>query len=246
MELFYTSNVSGSRAVLDSEESTHCIRVLRHREGDMISVIDGRGSLLDCRIEKCDRQETILEVTGRKENFGGHDYNLEMAVAPTKNMERYEWFMEKATEIGFDELTFLSCRFSERKVVKTERIDKILVAAMKQSHKAFKPVLNGMEDFRRFVARDFPGQKFIAHCYDESDIEGRGVGAEEKTMDGGKPFLLDVLDATQDTLVMVGPEGDFSVEEVRLALQHGFRPVSLGRSETGGSRSGNLPIAEVL
>ena len=118
MELFYTSNVSGSRAVLDSEESTHCIRVLRHREGDMISVIDGRGSLLDCRIEKCDRQETILEVTGRKENFGGHDYNLEMAVAPTKNMERYEWFMEKATEIGVDSIVPVICDRSERRAVK--------------------------------------------------------------------------------------------------------------------------------
>ncbi len=215
---------------LPADEAAHCLRVLRLQVGDEIWVTDGKGRC--CRAEivadggkRC--RFRIVEEEPLPREWTSH---LHLAVAPTKNIDRMEWLAEKATEIGFDELTFLDCRYSERKVVKTERIDKILVAAMKQSHKAFKPVLNGMEDFRRFVARDFPGQKFIAHCYDESDIEGRGGGAEEKTMDGGKPFLLDVLDAAQDTLVMVGPEGDFSVEEVRLALQHGFRPVSLGRS----------------
>ena len=124
----------------------------------------------------------------------------------------------------------MDCRYSDRKVVKTERIDKILVSAMKQSHKARKPLLNEMEDFKRFVARPFAGQKFIAHCYDEADVAGVAKASEDKAMDGGKPFLLDELDAGQDALVLVGPEGDFSIDEVRLAQAHGFRSVSLGRS----------------
>lgn len=141
-----------------------------------------------------------------------------------KEQRPVEWLAEKATEIGFDELSFLNCRFSERKAVKTERIDKILVSAMKQSHKVFKPVVHDMEAFRSFVTRDFSGQKFIAHCYEESDVE------DGEVPEGGKPFLLDVLEVGQDALVLVGPEGDFSVDEVKLALAHGFRSVSLGRS----------------
>lgn len=134
-------------------------------------------------------------------------------MAPTKNMDRTEWLAEKATEIGFDELTFLNCRFSERKVIKTERIQKILVSAVKQSLKARLPRLNEMTDFHHFVKQPFTGQKFIAHCYE-----------------GEKPLLKDVLKRGEDALVLIGPEGDFSEEEVRLAVEQGFRPVSLGRS----------------
>jgi 16S rRNA (uracil1498-N3)-methyltransferase len=134
-------------------------------------------------------------------------------MAPTKNMDRNEWFAEKATEIGFDELTFLNCRFSERKVIKAERIEKILVSAIKQSLKANLPVLNEMTDFDKFISRDFPGQKFIAHCYE-----------------GEKPLLKDVLRKGEDAVVLIGPEGDFSPEEVEKALSKGFQPISLGKS----------------
>ena len=134
-------------------------------------------------------------------------------MAPTKNMDRTEWFAEKATEIGFDELTFLNCRFSERKVIKTERIQKILVSAIKQSLKARLPRLNEMTDFNKFVRQPFNGQKFIAHCYE-----------------GEKPLLRDVSKRGQDALVLIGPEGDFSEEEVKTAVAQGFQPVSLGRS----------------
>lgn len=127
--------------------------------------------------------------------------------------DRTEWFAEKATEIGFDELTFLNCRYSERKVIKTERIEKILVSALKQSLKATKPILNEMTGFDKFIAREFAGQKFIAHCYE-----------------GEKPLLKDVLCPGEDALVLIGPEGDFSEEEVAKALAAGFRPVSLGKS----------------
>ena len=124
-----------------------------------------------------------------------------------------EWFVEKATEIGFDELTFLNCRYSERKVIKTERIEKILVSAVKQSLKATKPVLNEMTDFNKFITRDFEGQKFIAHCYE-----------------GDKPLLKDVICPGEDALVLIGPEGDFSEEEVKKAIANGFQSISLGKS----------------
>ena len=134
-------------------------------------------------------------------------------MAPTKNMDRTEWFAEKATEIGFDELTFLNCRYSERKVIKTERIHKILVSAIKQSLKARLPRLNEMTEFNRFVRQPFSGQKFIAHCHE-----------------GEKALLKECLQRGEDALVLIGPEGDFSEEEVREALAQGFRPISLGPS----------------
>ena len=128
-------------------------------------------------------------------------------------MDRNEWFAEKATEIGFDELTFLNCRFSERKVIKTERISKILVSAIKQSLKARLPKLNEMTDFHTFIQQDFEGQKFIAHCYE-----------------GEKKQLKEALTPGEDALVLIGPEGDFSEEEVQKAIEHGFVPISLGKS----------------
>ena len=128
-------------------------------------------------------------------------------------MDRIEWFAEKATEIGFDELSFINCRFSERKIIKTERIEKIVVSAVKQSLKARKPIVNEMIPFDKFVKNPFVGDKFIAHCYE-----------------GEKPLLKDLLSRDNDTLVLIGPEGDFSKEEVELALANGFRPISLGKS----------------
>lgn len=213
---------------LPADEAAHCLRVLRLQPGDEVHLTDGRGrfctaSLTETSGKRC--RFSVLDVQQPPKEWQGR---LHLAVAPTKNIDRMEWLAEKATEIGFDELSFLHCRFSERKAVKTERMDKILVSAMKQSHKTFKPVLNDVEAFRTFVARDFGGQKFIAHCYDEADVAPQGADAAAAC--GGKPFLLDVLDARQDAVVMVGPEGDFSVDEVRMALEHGFRSVSLGRS----------------
>lgn len=228
---FYAPDASRSDE-LPEEEAAHCIRVLRLQTGDEIHLTDGCGHFYRAEITTVTNKRCyfkILEAQAPEKEWNGH---LHLAVAPTKNNDRIEWLAEKATEIGFDELSFLNCRFSERKTVKTERIDKILVSAMKQSHKVFKPVLHDMEAFKTFLFRDFGGQKFIAHCYDEADITGCGGARtdEGKTMDGGKPFLFDVLDADGEAVVLVGPEGDFSVDEVRMALEHGFRSVSLGRS----------------
>lgn len=212
MHTFYTPDIAVSQE-LPEEEAAHCLRVLRLTTGDEVLLTDGKGFFYKAMIDSISGKRChvkLLEKTEQEPLWRGH---LHLAMAPTKNIDRTEWLVEKATEIGFDELTFLNCRFSERKVVKNERIEKIVVSAVKQSLKARKPVVNGMMDFAKFVRQDFAGQKFIAHCYE-----------------GEKPFLRDVLDADADALVLIGPEGDFSQEEVKQAEAAGFRSVSLGRS----------------
>lgn len=212
MHTFYTPDIA-VKAELPEEEAAHCLRVLRLTVGDEVMLTDGKGFFYKAVIDsiagkRC--QVKIVETISQERLWKGH---LHLAMAPTKNIDRTEWFAEKATEIGFDELTFLNCRFSERKVIKTERIEKIVVSAVKQSLKAWKPKVNDMIGFDKFVKRSFDGQKFIAHCYE-----------------GEKPLLKDVLDSQKDAVVLIGPEGDFSREEVALAESCGFQPVSLGKS----------------
>ena len=212
MHVFYTPDIQ-NRAELPAEEAAHAIRVLRLQAGDEVTLTDGKGNFYRAEISVASNKRclvNILETQPQEPLWQGH---LHIAMAPTKNMDRTEWFAEKATEIGFDEVTFLNCRFSERKVIKTERIQKILVSAIKQSLKARLPRLNEMTDFDKFVRQPFNGQKFIAHCYE-----------------GEKPLLRDVSKRGQDALVLIGPEGDFSEEEVKLAIEQGFQPISLGRS----------------
>ncbi|MFR3188461.1 MAG: 16S rRNA (uracil(1498)-N(3))-methyltransferase [Phocaeicola sp.] len=212
MHVFYTPEIAVNPE-LPEEEAAHCLRVLRLTVGDEVMLTDGKGLFYKAVIsaatgKRC--QVKVVESIEQEPFWNGH---LHLAMAPTKNMDRIEWFAEKATEIGFNELSFLNCRFSERKVIKTERIEKIVVSAVKQSLKAYKPVVNEMMDFSRFMEKDFSGQKFIAHCYE-----------------GEKPLLKDVLVPGQDALVLIGPEGDFSMEEVQKAEAAGFRAISLGKS----------------
>lgn len=212
MHVFYTPEIAVNPE-LPKEEAAHCLRVLRLTVGDEVMLTDGKGLFYKAVIsaatgKRC--QVKVVESIEQEPFWNGH---LHLAMAPTKNMDRIEWFAEKATEIGFNELSFLNCRFSERKVIKTERIEKIVVSAVKQSLKAYKPVVNEMMDFSRFMEKDFSGQKFIAHCYE-----------------GEKPLLKDVLVPGQDALVLIGPEGDFSMEEVQKAEAAGFRAISLGKS----------------
>lgn len=209
---FYTPDIDKSHE-LPEEEAAHALRVLRMQQGDEMVLMDGKGNYYQAVIsaasgKRCQFQ--VLEVLPQPREWVGH---LHLAMGPTKNMDRTEWLVEKATEIGFDELSFLNCRWSERKVIKTERVDKILVSAMKQSHKAEKPVLHEMMDFKKFIQQDFPGQKFIAHCHAEN-----------------LPELRKELLPNTDVLVLIGPEGDFSEEEVALAEAHGFKSISLGKS----------------
>ncbi len=212
MHVFYTPDILVKNELPD-DEAQHCIRVLRLSQGDEITLTDGLGSFYRAEISMISGKKcffSVIEERPQQKSWSGH---LHIAMAPTKNMDRNEWFAEKATEIGFDELTFLNCRFSERKVIKNERIEKILVSAIKQSLKATIPTLNEMTDFDKFISRDFSGQKFIAHCYE-----------------GDKPLLRDIIQKWKDALVLIGPEGDFSPDEVEKAIQKGFQPISLGKS----------------
>lgn len=212
MHVFYTPDIANTQE-LPEEEAGHCLRVLRLGVGDEVMLTDGKGFFYQAVIAAATQKRCMVKLISKTEQEPFWNGHLHLALAPTKNMDRMEWLAEKATEIGFDELTFLNCRFSERKVIKTDRIEKIVVSAVKQSLKARKPVVNEMMDFRKFMEREFPGQKFIAHCYE-----------------GEKPLLKDVLQPDEDAVVLIGPEGDFSPEEVALATEKGFQAVSLGKS----------------
>ena len=209
-----------SRVELPQDEANHATRVLRLAEGDDFFIMDGEGYFFRAIITIATNHRClykIIDIMPQERAWEGH---IHLAMAPTKLNDRTEWFAEKATEIGLDELSFLDCKFSERRVIKCERIDKILISAVKQSHKAWKPILNEMTPFERFVQQEQKGDKLICHCYNQEDI---GEGEE-------KPLLMDVLRRGVETTVMVGPEGDFSIDEVRLALKNGYRSVSLGTS----------------
>lgn len=212
LRFFYTPTPEAGQ--LPQDEAQHALRVLRLGMGDELHLMDGKGAFHRAVITEADNHHCryrILESVPQQPEWTG---KIHIAVAPTKNMDRMEWFVEKATEIGFDRFTLLDCRFSERRVVKNERLEKIIVSAMKQSHKAWLPQLDEMTPFRKFITQpDLPAQRFIAHCYE-----------------GEKPFLLDLLAPCTPALILIGPEGDFSIDEVREAEAAGFRSVSLGTS----------------
>lgn len=198
---------------LPEEEAGHCIRVLRLTEGDEILLTDGKGTFYKAAISRAHHKHCEVSILESWQQSALWNFHLHIAVAPTKNMDRMEWFAEKATEIGIDAITCLNCRFSERREIKPARLEKILVSAMKQSQKATLPRLEGMTDFKSFVSQPFDGRKFIAHCED-----------------GDKTLLKQTYRPGENALVLIGPEGDFSPEEIELALKKGFEPISLGDS----------------
>lgn len=220
MALFFAPDIETTWE-LPEEEAAHCLRVLRLGVGDSLEVTDGKGKIFKVTITSTAGKRCRVEATDVREVEKGWHGNLTIAIAPTKNMDRMEWLAEKATEIGWDRVVFLNCRFSERKVIKTDRIERIVVSAMKQSLKFHKTMVEEMTDFKAFVNSDHKGAKFIAHCYEES-----------------KELLADSILPGEDATVLIGPEGDFSKEEVEMAIKAGFRPVSLGnsrlRTETAG------------
>ena len=224
MELFYSQEIEGGICRLDHDESGHCIKVLRHRAGDEISVIDGRGTLYKCRITSDSHKGVEAIVVDSVADWGSHPYRLHLAVCPTKNNDRFEWFAEKACEMGFDELSPVIGDHSERRVLKTARVEKILVSAAKQSLKAAVPVVNEPISVKEFIssfqneASDSTTLKLIAYCFDDERVPRRSIKE-----------VLDGFEGT-DVIVMIGPEGDFSREEAELALQTGFIPVHLGAS----------------
>lgn len=235
VRLFYAPGLP-ALAELPAEESAHAARVLRMKEGDALLATDGRGCFYEAVLTTVTPRRCALRVVRRIEAEPLWRGRIELAVAPTKHMDRMEWLAEKATEIGLDGLSFLCCRNSERRVVKCERVERIVVSAMKQSHKARKPEVRELTDFDRFVQQPFEGQRFIAHCYDDASVETGRPDAATTDVVGQEyvrrtvPFLGDVLEPDGAAQVLVGPEGDFSLDEVRRAVAAGFRPVSLGRS----------------
>ena len=230
MELFYAYEVSGRFCRLDAEESGHCVRVLRHRAGDAVDVIDGLGTLYHCRLTDDSPQGAEAEILSEETNWGAHPYRLTIGCCPTKNNERFEWFVEKATELGVDRIVPLIGEHSERKVYKTERAQRIALSATKQSLKARIPEIVEPMSVRSFVAgapqddkachseRSEESLKIIAYCFEDPSIPRQSI--------------MDVLRASdsRDITILIGPEGDFSQEEAALALKNGYRPIHLGPS----------------
>ena len=221
MHIFYTPELSGNTYTLDETESKHCIRVLRLEKGNEITLVDGRGGWFTAEIADPNPKRCAVNVIKSELNFGQRNFQAHIAIAPTKNIERIEWFLEKATEIGIDRVTPLLCRYSERKEIKNERLEKVMVSAMKQSLKAYLPQLDELTKFNDFIKQPFSGQKFIAHCEEQH-----------------RELLKNTIKHGENYLILIGPEGDFSTEEIRLAIDAGFVPVSLGesrlRTETAG------------
>ncbi|HEX8377756.1 MAG TPA: 16S rRNA (uracil(1498)-N(3))-methyltransferase [Pedobacter sp.] len=212
MHLFYTPDINSDTYQLNEEESRHCTKVLRLEQGDTVQLIDGRGGWYTAEIKASHAKHTLLKVVKSVHEYAKRNHYLHIAVAPTKNIDRFEWFLEKATEIGIDEITPLICDRSERREVKTERLNKIITSAIKQSLKAYHPKLNEPTRYENFLNPE-QGQKFIAHC-----------------MEGGKKPLSDLISKNGRYTVLIGPEGDFSSTEVERAVAGGFQPITLGSS----------------
>jgi 16S rRNA (uracil1498-N3)-methyltransferase len=214
MQLFYNPSISETATsfVFDKEESKHIIKVLRKKEGDILFVTNGLGYLFQTEITIASDNKCTVKINSFEQQEKPK-FHLHLAVAPTKMNERYEWFLEKATEIGIQEITPIICEHSERKVIKTDRFQKILESAMKQSLHYYLPKLNEPISFKDFIKKENKGQKFIAHC-EETD----------------KKSLKNELKTNEDITILIGPEGDFSVKEIQLALEQNYIPVSLGQT----------------
>lgn len=221
MHLFYTPNIHSSIYSFDKEESAHCVRVLRLKPGNEIHLTDGKGNLYVAKILNADIKECSVEIVNCISEFGKRDFKLHIAIAPTKNIDRFEWFLEKATEIGIDTITPLICEHSERQITKTERLNKIITAAVKQSLKAYHPVLEEAIKFNNFIKKHNTYSKYIAHC--------------EKT---DKIALQSIYKKNENALILIGPEGDFSTSEIEAAIENNYKAISLGnsrlRTETAG------------
>jgi RNA methyltransferase, RsmE family len=226
MHVFYCPDIGGNRYSLNryslsENEARHCCGVLRLSVDDLIYLIDGKGGFYTAKIVGLSTKCCIVDIIDAKYNYEERNYKLHIAIAPTKNIDRFEWFLEKATEIGIDEITPIICEHSERQILKIERAEKIIIAAAKQSIKAFLPKINEAMSFKKFITQNFDCKKLIAHC--------------DK---GEKVLLQNSINSNENALILIGPEGDFSPTEIELARQNNFMEISLGssrlRTETAG------------
>lgn len=216
--IFYHPDIANSQQ-LPEQESQHCVKVLRMKEGDELTVVDGCGNFYSCELVQAHPKHCLVKILDVQKQELNRDFKIAIAFAPTKQMDRNEWFIEKAVEIGVDRFIPLRCDFSERKEIKSDRLTKIMVSAMKQSKQAFLPVLEEITTFQQLVSQPFVGQKFIAHCYSTE-----------------KSVLSQLCKKGENTLILIGPEGDFSESEVQMAIDNGFKAISLSdnrlRTET--------------
>jgi len=219
MQLFYLEDPK-DEIILGAKESKHATKVLRKKEGDVLNFTDGKGNLYKAEITIVNTRKCRLKTISSEQKEKQHNYHLHIAIAPTKNMDRFEWFLEKATEIGIDEITPIICNHSERKIIKKERCKRILLSAMKQSLKYHLPKLNEAITLTNFLKTDFDGTKYIAHC------------------ENGEKKDLKTINKTEQTIILIGPEGDFSTKEIELAMKNEFKAVNLAktrlRTETAG------------
>jgi 16S rRNA (uracil1498-N3)-methyltransferase len=222
MEIFYAPGISGDSYTLDEKESLHIIRVLRMVKDQEIKLIDGRGNLFTGIIREPDQKKCVIQIMGVINDYERKAYKLHIAISPLKNPERFEWFVEKSVEIGIDEITPLISKNTEKTGIKAERINNLIISAMKQSLKAIRPVLNETCNFKEFIRSQFAGIRMIAHC--DPRIARQSIS--------------EVYIKGTDATLLIGPEGDFSLEEIKSAVEMGFIPVHLGtsrlRTETAG------------
>ena len=222
---FYVPDAAAA-SELPQEEAMHALRVLRLTEGDEISLVDGEGTLYRAVITSATGKHCHYDIAESLPQQRPWKGKLHIAMAPTKMMERTEWMAEKVTEIGVDELSFPECRFSERRKMRKERVEKVVVAAMKQSHKAWMPQVNDMCAFKQFIDNERGGRKYICHCYNE--IERRELTSLLRESAESNAATGDTSD--EDVTILIGPEGDFSIDEVRYAISKGYKSTSLGPS----------------
>jgi 16S rRNA (uracil1498-N3)-methyltransferase len=222
MQIFYAPDINGNSYALDEKESKHLIRVLRMTKGSAVRLIDGKGNLYEGIINDPDQNKCTIVITGKTTDFERRNYRLHIAISPLKNPERFEWFVEKSVEIGIDEITPLICKNTEKPGIKSERVNNLIISAMKQSLKAKKTVLNEPCSFKDFVSNDLNGIRMVAHC--DASTE--------------RMKISEVYSKNTNSIILIGPEGDFSREEVTSAITMGFIPVHLGpsrlRTETAG------------
>jgi len=227
MQLFYNISIDNntSQVVFNKEESRHIVKVLRKREGDVIHLTNGKNTLFQAEIVEANDKKCIVKIVKISKEKNNRNYKINIAIAPTKNNNRFEWFLEKATEIGVDEIFPILCAHSERKIIKHERMQKVVVTAMKQSLQYQLPVLHELTTFEQAMSAEFKGQKIIAQCLYDNDSSKMNL-------------LQKTIKPATDILVLIGPEGGFSDKEIQIALSNGFVPVSLGnnrlRTETAG------------
>ena len=214
MHVFYTPDITSADYILNEEESRHCMKVLRLVIGDVVHLIDGSGGLYEAEIVSESKRNVTLRVLHTTLEYQKRNHSLHIAVAPTKNIDRLEWFLEKATEIGIDQITPVICERSERKIVKEDRLNKVITSAVKQSLQAYHPVLNESVSFKDFIIKQKADYQMIAHCID------------------GEPrnFISQITSPGKSYLILIGPEGDFTPNEIELALQNDFKPLTLGNT----------------